>query len=161
VSTFEAREQIRRAVHLMLKDGPDAGLVKRPVIASEPDGPLTTVEPRPLPAIKALMDLRGATSGLIHEQARYARGDGESWLTIGRALYAAVGGFEPAVLQDRAFSYVASDLGDGPSFAFTCGECHGRVADRGPEAGSPHDAEQGHLPGCARFAELVRIYEQD
>ena len=160
MSTFEAREHIRRAVFVMVKDGDDARVVRRPVIASNPDGPVT-IYPQPLPAIAALTDLQGAIRWLLHEQARYARGDGESWLTIGRALYAAGSGCGPAVLQDRAFSYVASDLGDGPSFAFTCGECHGRVIDRGPEAGSPHDAEQGHVPGCARFAELVRIYEQD
>ena len=160
MTTFEAREQVRRAVHQILKDGPDAGMVSRPVIPDMPDS-LTRMEPQPLPAIAALMALRGATRELLHEQARHARGDGEPWERIGGALYGQDSRMTPAELRDRAFRYLASDLGDGPSFSWRCGTCHAVVIDRGPETGSPADAEQGHAPGCVRFAALVRAYEQD
>jgi hypothetical protein len=115
------------------------------------------MEPQPLPALAALMDLQGAIRQLLHEQARYARGDGEPWDRIGARLYPDTG-MEPAALATEAFRCLASNLGDGPSFSFTCGRCLGLVHDRGPETGSPHDAERGHAPDCARFGELVRAY---
>lgn len=160
MSTFEGREQIRRAVFAMVRDGDDARVVRRPVIAGNPDGPVTA-HPQPLPAIAALADLRGAIRLLLHEQARYARGDGGSWLVVGEALYGPDAGMPAADLAAEAFRHFAYNLGDAASFAWTCGACGGSVIDRGPETGSPHDAEQGHVPGCARFAATVRAYEQD
>jgi hypothetical protein len=104
------------------------------------------------------MDLQGAIRQLLHEQARYARGDGEPWERIGARIYGPESGMGQADLATEAFHYVAADPGDGPSSAFTCGTCLGLVHDRGPEAGSPLDAERGHAPDCARFGELVRAY---
>ena len=155
MSTFEAREEIRRAIYRLLKDGPDAALIRRPVIAAQPDGP-TRMEPQPLAAIGVLADLTGAVRYLQHEYARNGRGDGLSWAEIGEVLYR--DGMPSWERAAEAFRFFASDLGDGPSFSWTCGRCLGLVHDRGPEAGSPHDAERGHAPDCARFGELVRAY---
>jgi hypothetical protein len=160
MSTFGAREHIRRAVFAMVRDGDDARVVRRPVIAGNPDGPVTA-HPQPLPAIAALADLRGAIRLLLHEQARYARGDGGSWLVVGEALYGPDSGMSAADLAAEAFAHFAYSLGDAASFAFTCRTCGGSVIDRGPETGGPADAEEGHAPDCARFAAMVRAYEQE
>jgi len=152
MSTFKAREEIRRAVSALTRAAGDAGMMRRPVVASEPDGP-ATLHPHPLPAITALMDLRGAISGMLHEQARFARADGEPWDRIAVSMLGA------GALPVQAFDAVASSLGDAASFAWTCGTCLGLITDRGPEMGSPLDAERGHGLDCSRFADLVRRYE--
>jgi hypothetical protein len=47
------------------------------------------------------------------------------------------------------------------SFSWTCLECNGHIADRGPNGGHPDDDEPGHKPGCARLARMVAEWEAE
>jgi len=117
----------------------------------------------PLAAITAATALGHAATAAIRDHARTAREDGRTWAQIGEAM-----GFRPdpragidaPYIAWKAFGAVASDLGSGQnSFAWTCPSCLRLIADYGPEAGSPADAEHGHAEGCARLAETVRAYD--
>lgn len=114
----------------------------------------------PLAAITAARHLEWEAREAVRAHARTAREDGESWTDIGEAL-----GFandpEPGMtsVAERAFLRVASDLGRGPCFAWTCPQCREMVIDYGPETGNPADTEQGHTEGCARLAETVAAWD--
>src|SRR5207237_1310227 len=128
-----ARDLIRNAVRsLAIEAG--AQMVGRPELRGEPGG-RKRPEPEPLAAIAAASALAAAARGAIRDHVRYAREDGLPWAQIAPAL-----GCDDAA---AAFGRVASDLGSGPSFAWTCPSCEATVIDRGPEYG-PEDAEAGH-----------------
>lgn len=139
-----ARHQVRRAVTEMTGGTGD---------------PRSAVHD-PLAALRALTSLRGEAVRAEREAARRAREDGRLWSQIGEAM-----GFadDPAPgmtsVAEHAFLAVASDLGSGPSFAWTCLSCLQVVIDYGPETGSPADAEHGHAEGCERLAEMARAWD--
>src|SRR5689334_3971222 len=109
-----ARDLIRNAIRsLAIEAG--ARMVERPELRGEPRGK-TRPEPEPLAAITAASALAAAARGAIRDQARYAREDGLAWGQIGEALGQ---GDDP----EAAFLRVASDLGRGPAFAWTCPAC--------------------------------------
>jgi alkylation response protein AidB-like acyl-CoA dehydrogenase len=146
-----ARDLIRNAVRsLAIETG--AQMVDRPELRGEPRG-RTRPEPEPLAGITAASALAAAARGAIRDHVRYAREDGLSWAQVGPALGC---DGDPAA----AFLRVASDLGRGPVFAWTCPSCEATVIDHGPEYG-PLDAETGHADGCARLAETVRAWEDE
>ena len=127
-----------------------AGTVRRPVIRGDAASG-TTAQPEPLAGIRAATELRHAASRAVSGCVRYAREDGKSWTEIGAAM-------EPARDQCSAFLAVASHLGRGPSFAWTCPACGQTVIDYGPEAG-PNDSEQGHGDGCERFVATIEAWD--
>jgi hypothetical protein len=147
--TPEPRDLIARDIFAL-----GAEAVRRPVIHGDPESG-TMIQPEPLAGIRAATALRHAASRAVADCARYAREDGKTWAQIGAAM-------QPAHDEYAAFLAVASQLGRGPSFAWTCGECGQTVIDYGPEAGSPEDQETGHGEGCTRLAAEIaaRIWEE-
>jgi len=134
----EARIQVRRALREM---------AMHPGIMDEPD---------PLEALAALQQLRGALAHAERDAARRARESGKSWAQIGDATVPdPAGSLYPAA---EAFGRVASDIGNGPSFPWTCPSCGNLVTDYGPYSG-PHDGERGHSIGCERFAATVQAWD--
>jgi hypothetical protein len=147
-----ARNQVRSAVldAVALAHGKEA-ILTRPRFPGRPDIG-SRREPSPLPAITAARHLERAAREAVRHYARAAREDGCTWAEVGEALG---DGPDP----DAAFLRVASDLGRGPSFSWTCSACLKTVIDYGPEQGHPVDAEHGHEPDCARLAETAAAYE--
>jgi hypothetical protein len=143
--TPDPRNLIRNDITIL-----GAAVVRRPVIHGDP-GSGTRAEPEPLAGIRAAAALRHAASRAAADCTRYAREDGKTWAEIGEAMGT---GPDP----DAAFLAVASRLGRGPSFAWTCGSCGQTVLDYGPEAGL-HDSEQGHGDGCERFAAMIEAWD--
>ena len=158
MSDREARQIIRSAIGTLCREA-GAQFTARPVIRSEPDGP-TSPEPEPIAAIRAAVDLRYAAARAVADHTRNAREDGRTWAEIGAAMgFADRPSLRPAPVAGRAFLAVASDLGSGDGFGWTCPSCLGVVTDRGPEAGGPAEAEHGHADGCKRLAETVRAWD--
>jgi hypothetical protein len=113
----------------------------------------------PLKALETLMALRAAARDQMREAARRAREEGRSWHGIAGALgFADDPGPGMTSAAERAFGYLASDLGDGPSFCWTCPSCCRMVLDYGPETG-PRESERGHADGCAGHAETIRSWD--
>jgi hypothetical protein len=146
VSTPEPRDLIRNAIFALAPE-----VVKRPAVRGVPRTGMLE-HPEPLAGVRAATALRDAAVLAIADLARYAREDGKSWAEIGAAM-------EPVHDEYSAFGSVASQLGRGYSFAWTCPACGQVVLDYGPEAGVPADQEQGHGGGCTRFAALVAAHE--
>ena len=157
MSDSEARQIIRSAIGTLCREA-GAQFTARPVIRSEPDGP-TSPEPEPLAAIGVAVELRHAAARAVSDHTRNAREDGCTWSQIGEAMgLADRPGPGMASVAERAFLSVASDLGRGQAFAWTCPSCLGVVTDCGPEIDPPDAAEHGHADGCARMAEAMRAY---
>jgi hypothetical protein len=160
VSAPDARHLIRSAIWDL-----GAGVARRPVIHGDPNSG-TIAEPEPLAGIRAATALRYAAGRAIADCARYAREDGKTWTEIGEAM-----GYKPNLdtpdpldccgtrssVGESAFRAVASDLGRGPSFAWTCPVCSQTVIDKGP-GDHPEDAETGHGDGCKRLAATVQAW---
>jgi hypothetical protein len=158
VTTHHARELIRNAVTTLCRET-GARSTLRPVIRSEPSGP-QKYEPEPLAAITAARHLEHAARAAVRDHARTAREDGCTWTLIAEAMgYADRPSLAGTSTADRAFLALASDLGHGPAFTWTCPSCLGVIVDYGPEAGHPADQERGHADSCGRFTETVRAYE--
>jgi hypothetical protein len=129
-----------------------AAPVRRPVIHGNPASG-TMLQPEPLAGIRAAMALGHAARRAVSDCARYGREDGLTWTQIGAAMV-------PAHDEYSAFLAVASELGRGPSFAWTCGSCGQVVTDSGPEAGGhPEDQEQRHSETCERFVAAIVAHE--
>jgi len=148
----EPRQLIRRDLR-------DLGVTfsRRPIFPGNPES-ATTETPEPLPGIRAALKLRYAADRDIADCARYAREDGQTWDEIGDAL-----GCKPdrgdwgESTGEAAFRQLASDLGRGPSFAWTC-SCGQTIIDTGPANGHPEDREQGHGEGCTRLAAEIAAW---
>ena len=150
----EPRQLIRRGLR-------DLGVAftPRPIFPGNPES-ATTETPEPLPGIRAALKLKHAAERAIADCARCAREDGRSWGLIGEAMgYADDPQPGMASVAEHAFAALASDLGRGPSFAWTCPACDRTVIDRGPEQGHPEDAEEGHAEGCTRMAAAIAAYD--
>ena len=145
MTTPDARNLIRNDITIL-----GAAVVRRPRIRGD-SASGTKAEPEPLAGIRAATALRNAASRAVSDCARYAREDGKSWTEIGAAM-------EPARDQYSAFLAVASHLGRGPSFAWTCPACGQTVIDYGPEEG-PNDSERGHGDGCERFVATIEAWD--
>jgi hypothetical protein len=143
----EPRDLIRNDIFAL-----GAPAVKRPVVRGAPRTGMLQ-HPEPLAGIRAATALRHAASRAVADCARYAREDGKTWAEIGAAM-------EPPHDEYSAFMAVASQMGRGPSFAWTC-SCGPVVIDYGPEAGSPADQETGHAEGCTRLAATVAAREAE
>jgi len=154
--TDHARDLIRTAVFTLVREA-GAPVTKRPLIRTKPDG-LTVPEPDPLAAITAARHLEWAARDALRGHVRNAREDGRTWDQVGTALGYKPGPDVPPV-SESAFRVVATDLGGGYSFGWTCPDCLKAVIDYGPEL-PPHDAEHGHAEGCERFAATVRAWNE-
>jgi hypothetical protein len=148
MSTPSPRHLIRNAIWEMTRQPEDAG---RPVLRYLAAGG----EPDPLAVITAAASLSREAARATRDHARRAREAGKSWDQIGEAL----GPQGDGGLASHAFYLLASDLGRGPSFAWTCGACGQTVIDYGPEAGSPEDQESGHGEGCTRLAAAIVAWD--
>ena len=150
--TPDPRNLIRNDITIL-----GAAVVRRPVIRGDPASG-TKAEPEPLAGIRAATALGHAVSRVKADCARYAREDGVTWEQIGEAL-----GFKPGPdlppVGESAFRVLASDLGRGPSFAWTCMACGQTVIDYGPEAGHLSEQETGHAEGCERFAADLEAWQ--
>jgi hypothetical protein len=158
VTTREAREIIRSGISVLCQAA-WAQFTPRPVIRSEPGGPARP-EPEPLAAITAAVALSREATMAVRDHARTAREDGCTWDEIGEAMGYDTGARYPE--PDRAgaaFALLASDLGHGPAFTWTCASCLGVILDCGPGTGSPAEAEHGHADSCTRLAEAVKAYD--
>lgn len=156
-ATRRSRELIRIAIHTACREA-GVKITPRPVIASEPSGP-SVPEPEPLAALAAARSLERAARDAWRQHAKAAREDGRTWADIGEALgYADDPQPGMTSVAEHAFAALASDLGRGPSFGWTCPACLQTVLDYGPEMGHAEDAERGHAEGCARLAESARAY---
>lgn len=156
MSTHHARELVRNAVFTLAREA-GAEMTERPVITGDPSW--TQKEPEPLAAIRAAVALRSVVADVERQAAKHARQDGRTWAEIAGALGCEGDpgcGLTPG---GQAFERMASDLGSGPTFAWTCPGCGQLVIERGPECGHPADCEAGHADGCARLAETVRAYD--
>jgi hypothetical protein len=124
--------------------------------------------PTPGPHLEAVMALRAAVAQEERRAIDNARGAGMTWDQIGEALglardaqdvdeplalaawrYAAMRAMPGAPDPDSAWRY-----GRGPTADWRCRECTGTIHETHPDNG-PVDAEQGHRPGCARYAAVV------
>lgn len=154
--TTEPRDLIRNAILTLVRDS-GGKVTRRPLIPSEPDG-LAVSMPEPLAALAAARHLEWAARHALRTHASNAREEGRTWAEIGTALGCKPGEDYPPV-GESAFRQVCSDLGGGPSFAWTCSACLKVVIDYGPGAGHPADQERGHAEGCTRLAEAVRAHD--
>jgi hypothetical protein len=124
--------------------------------------------PTPVAHLQAVRALRAAVSQGERQALDNARGAGLSWEQIGDAL-----GLTKAAedadesLSLAAWRYAAMRVmpgepdpdsawrcGRGPTADWRCRECTGAIHEAHPDNG-PVEAQQGHLPGCARYASLV------
>jgi hypothetical protein len=153
-----ARELIRTAVFTLVRKS-GGQITRRPVITDPAYAGWTENEAEPLAGIAAAKHLEWAAARTVRKHAKNAREDGLSWQQIGEAIGLAD---DPqsgmTSIAEHAFQRLASDLGSGSSFGFTCGTCGKVIIDYGPEMGHPEDAERGHAEGCARMAEAIRAY---
>ena len=155
-----ARETARREAQRLARDT-GAKVITRPVLPGGPD--VRDVEP--LAGASAARDLELAAHRTARDYIRQARQAGHDWAQIGSALGMQPGGDQPgATPADGAWTYAAGPPEtDAPwrprTFAWTCPDCQQAVADQGPGAGPPADAEPGHAPGCPSLAAKTAAWD--
>lgn len=146
------RDHVRAVARLI--DGDEVAIVRTTSFGAK----LPDVEA--LSGLEAAVRVRDTAAGLVREYAIAARGEGACWASVGAAL-----GLGELVdrsgedLGEAAFRFVAQgrmpDLDAGwltgwSSVSWTCATCGARVADHGPFASHPDDAQMGHAQECGR-----------
>lgn len=151
---YAVRHETGNAVRRLVRAA-GGQFTERPLIRSEPDG-RQVEEPEPLAGITGAVAVEREARRLCLESVRYAREDGLAWAQIGEAL-----GFGPQYGGDSAAAYRYAVPGHAAAdyFVWTCPACRKLIRDYGPETG-PHEAEQGHADGCARFAATVAEWDR-
>jgi hypothetical protein len=152
------RQQVR---HAILSIVPKLGghLLTRPWFRDRPDRGMTVSDAEPMAALQACAAIGQALRPITHEYVRRAREYGHSWPDIGIALGLQQTGGNGVSAAEAAYDRVAGEPGFGVrAFAWACPVCRGMVIDRGPEAGHPHDREEGHATGCPRLAADVAAW---
>ena len=155
-----ARETARREAQRLARDT-GAQTVTRPVLPGGPDMP----DVEPLAGAAAARDLELASHRTARDYIARARQAGHDWQHIGTALGLRPGGDQPgATPADAAWAYAAGPPEtDAPwrprTFAWTCQACGRAVADQGPDAGSPQDAEPGHTADCPGLAAKTAAWD--
>jgi len=135
-------------------------MTTRPMLGNRPELDLTITDAEPMAGLRAATALRFAMRRLAKDYMRLAREDGHDWQEIGTAL-----GFERLAesrisVAGAAYDYATGNTAFGQrSFAWICHQCRGTVIDRGPEAGSPADCEEGHADGCRRLATAIAAWD--
>ncbi len=128
----------------------------------------TSREPLPLPAIQAARVIAAEARHLEKEAIAHARGMGESWTNIGKALgeqFVKTAAREEMKLGLAAWRYAAHGVMPGeqipwsPSYErdnarWRCWTCGQHIAESHPDNGP--DAEAGHAVGCERLARRRR-----
>ncbi len=153
-----ARRRARRAVLEIVRET-GGRMTTRPMFRNRPELDATVTDAEPMVGLRVATMLKFAARQLTLEYARQARESGHDWIEIGIAL-----GFERLAdsgvsAADAAYDYASGNAAFGRrSFAWVCPECHGTVIDRGPEAGSPADCEEGHADGCRRLATAIAVW---
>jgi hypothetical protein len=127
----------------------------------------------PVPHLQAVQALRRAVSAEERTALDNARGAGLTWAEIAEVLglteaarridqSPGLAGWRYAAMRvtpgepDPEWAYRC--YGRGPSADWRCRSCTGAVHEGHPDNG-PVDAEQGHKPGCARYAALIAAFE--
>ncbi|MHB1819695.1 MAG: hypothetical protein ACYCO9_16895 [Streptosporangiaceae bacterium] len=155
-----ARETARREAQRLARDT-GAQTVTRPVLPGGPDIP----DVEPLAGAVAARDLENAARRTARDYIARARQAGHDWDQIGTALGLDPGGDQPGITPaDAAWAYAAGPPEtDAPwrprSFAWTCSACGRAVADQGPDAGPPPDAEPGHTADCPSLAAKTAAWD--
>jgi len=157
MTAYEAPGLIRDAVIALVR-GEGGAMVTRELPGGVPG--ITITEPESLAAVRAAQRLAWAARDWVRRYVRNAREDGRGWAEIGEALGGTPDPDRGITVAAAAFYEVASDIGGGPSFGWTCPSCRKTVIDYGPETGHPADAERGHAEGCGRFAATVAAWEE-
>ena len=115
----------------------------------------------PLAGIRLARTRAAAAQRVVGDYIRHARQAGSTWYAIGQAL----GLDGQGDLSDAAVDYAIGPVDAwsrlDASFSWTCLECSGHIADRGPSGGHPDDDEPGHKPGCARLARMAAEWEAE
>lgn len=154
-----ARRQVRQAVLEIIR-ATSGQMTTRPMFGNRPELDLTITDADPMVALRAATAFKFATRRLTMDYARQGRENGHDWQEIGTAL-----GFDRLAesgisVADAAYDYATGNTAlSGRSFAWVCPECRGTVIDRGPEAGSPADCEEGHASGCRRLATAIAAWD--
>jgi len=151
------RELIRNVIATAAR-GNGARMVTSQAVPGHPEFG-TVAGPAPLDGIRAALPLRHAITSLLAEFARAAREAGQTWGEIGEVLFDGTT-LSPEDWPAEAFACFAADYGSGPAVPWTCPQCGATVTDRGPDAGGPADAGQGHAAGCARLAAACRAWDE-
>ncbi len=155
-----ARETARREAQRLARDT-GADVISRPVLPGGPDIP----DVEPLAGATAARDLELAAHRTARDYIARARQAGHDWTQIGTALGLTPGRDEPgATSADAAWGYAAGPPEtDAPwrprTFAWTCQACGRAVADQGPDAGPPADAEPGHTADCPSLAAKTAAWD--
>lgn len=160
--TYRIRRETGNAIHRLVRAA-GGQFTDRPLVRSEPDGGKVS-EPEPLAGITAAVAVEREARRLCLESVRYAREDGLAWREMGAALGFRVTAVDPddhgagESLARLAYEYAVPGHVAADYFVWTCPACRKLIRDYGPELG-PHEAEQGHAGGCARFAATVAEWE--
>ena len=155
-----ARETARREAQRLAR-GTGAAVISRPVLPGGPDIP----DVEPLAGAAAARDLELASHRTARDYIARARQAGHDWDQIGTALSMQPGGDQPgATPADAAWGYAAgppeTDAPWRPQiFSWKCQACGRAVADQGPDAGPPADAEPGHAAGCPSLAAKTAAWD--
>jgi hypothetical protein len=125
-------------------------------------GALSTITfAEPLAGIRLARARAAAARRVTGDYIRHARQAGHSWHAIGQAL----GLDDQGDLSDAAVDYAIGPVDSwsrlDASFTWTCLDCDGHIADRGPSGGHPEDEEPGHKPGCERLARMTAEWEAE
>ncbi len=154
-----ARDQARRAAQRLALDA-GAEPVTRPVF---PGSDATVRDVAALAGARAARDLELAARRAARDYIRAARQDGHHWHQIAQAL-----GLPPGAgtTGEAAYDYAAGPPDpDAPwrprSFTWTCPSCDQAIADHGPDAGTPADAENGHASSFEHLARRPAEYDAE
>ena len=155
-----ARDTARREAQRLARDT-GAQTVSQPVLPGGPDIP----DVEPLAGAAAARDLQLACHRTARDYIARARQAGHDWDQIGAALGLTPGQDQPGITPaDAAWTYAAGPPEtDAPwrprTFPWTCQACGRAVADQGPDAGPPSDAEPGHTPDCPSLAAKTAAWD--
>lgn len=162
------RRALDQAVDAFVADLDPQAFEERPLWPGAEQAWGVSREPLPIPAIQAALVVAQQARQLEREAIAHARGRGESWTEIGKALgdeFARAAKNAGMRLGLAAWRYAVHRVAPGeevpwrPSWEhevarWRCWTCGQHIEEWHPDNGS--DAERGHLPGCARRKDRAR-----
>lgn len=159
---------MRAAIQVVAREAFGAQLVERLI----PGFSSSHRNVEPLAGVWAAVLARDVATRCVREYALAARADGQSWDAIAEALgleqaHGLVGRGERAylhVVEDRPLHTEDPDHCWGrsaPGGHWRCTTCDRYVTDHGPFEAAPYNAEDGHLPACARHTREIAAYKAE
>lgn len=154
---------LEKAVNNFVEDLDPAGFETRPPYPFAEQAWGQNREPMPLPAIQAARVIAAQARRLEAAAIAHARGRGESWTSIGKALgpeFVKEAGREDMKLGLAAWRYAAFKVMPSEEVPYRtsyqrdianwrCWTCGQHVEESHPDNGP--DAEKGHTAGCERL----------